>query len=162
MQIHNPVMQHNWAHGLASCTHAQMIFSVVMHCGLSGSSSVFEEHTTFTFRAEMPWRWRQYVHPKRWYLSTVSWRWRQYAPQRHWYPPTSPHGITIEKANTDIFTTMKTSNLNVYVVSQHTCLMKVIAICSPINVDSVWGQAIWYIYSRLRKHTVFQLRYKHF
>jgi hypothetical protein len=37
-------------------------------------------------------RWRQYVHPKRWYL------------------PTSLHGVTTQKTNIVIFTAMRTSD----------------------------------------------------
>jgi hypothetical protein len=38
-----------------------------------------------------PWRWRQNVSPKRWYL------------------PTSLQGVTIQKTNIDIFTSLRTS-----------------------------------------------------
>jgi hypothetical protein len=39
-----------------------------------------------------PWRWTQYVSPKRWYL------------------PTSPHSVTTQKTNIDIFTAVRTSH----------------------------------------------------
>jgi hypothetical protein len=40
-----------------------------------------------------PWGWRQYVSPKRWYLSS------------------SPHDVTTQKINSDTFTALRTSNL---------------------------------------------------
>jgi hypothetical protein len=37
--------------------------------------------------------------------------WREYVPPKHWYLPTSLHGITTQKTNTDIFITVRTSDL---------------------------------------------------
>jgi hypothetical protein len=53
---------------------------------------------SFTFqllysRENRPWRWRQYASPKRWYL------------------PTSPHCVTTQKNNIDIFTAVRTSSI---------------------------------------------------
>jgi hypothetical protein len=85
-----------------------------------------------------PWRWRQYVSLKRWYLPTSPhgitsqrnniyflwnilspssglqpWRWRQYVSAKHRYLPRSPHDITTQKNNTDNFTAVRTSNLTI-------------------------------------------------
>jgi hypothetical protein len=37
----------------------------------------------------------------------------QYVSPKHWYPPTSPHGVTTQKVNINIFTT---ENLRSYVL----------------------------------------------
>jgi hypothetical protein len=59
-------------------------------CGLIGKHQCFGE--TYCLHLQ-DWGWRQYVPPKRWYL------------------PTSPHGISTQKNNIDIFTAVRTSNL---------------------------------------------------
>jgi hypothetical protein len=41
---------------------------------------------------------------------STKWRWRQYVPPKRWYLPTSPHGVTTQKTNTDIFA-LRTSHL---------------------------------------------------
>jgi hypothetical protein len=56
-----------------------------------------------------PWRWRQYVHPKRWYL------------------PTNPHYVTAQKTNIDIFTAVRTSNL----IPHYTIAMFVLNLSIP-------------------------------
>jgi hypothetical protein len=35
---------------------------------------------------------------------------RQYVPPKHWDLPTSPHGVTTQKTNINIFTTVRPSN----------------------------------------------------
>jgi hypothetical protein len=89
-----------------------------------------------------PWRWRQYVSPKRWYLPTnlhgittqkkniniytsvrtsnltilvifKPCRWRQYVSPKRRYLPTNPHGITTQKKNINIYTSVRTSDLTI-------------------------------------------------
>jgi hypothetical protein len=36
--------------------------------------------------------------------------WRQYVPPKRWPLPTSPHGVTTQKTNIDVFTAVRTSN----------------------------------------------------
>jgi hypothetical protein len=43
-------------------------------------------------------------------------RYIAYVSPRRWYLPTSPHGVTNQKTNTDIFTAMGTSDLTYYVL----------------------------------------------
>jgi hypothetical protein len=57
--------------------------------GLLGCNAVWTCRYIPTFRRDIlslssPWRWRQYVPPKRWYI------------------PTSPHGVTTKKTNMDM------------------------------------------------------------
>jgi hypothetical protein len=44
------------------------------------------ENAASIFRAEVPWRWTQYI------------------PSKHWYLPTSPHDVTTQEINVDILT----------------------------------------------------------
>jgi hypothetical protein len=45
-------------------------------------------------------------------LKKVSQPWcRQYIAPKHWHLPTSPHAVTTQKTNIDIFTAVRTSNL---------------------------------------------------
>jgi hypothetical protein len=37
------------------------------------------------------------------------WKWRQYVPPKCWYLPLRPNGVKTQKANVDIFTTVRTS-----------------------------------------------------
>jgi hypothetical protein len=39
------------------------------------------------------------------------WRCRQYVPLKRWHQSTSPHSVTTQKTNTDIFTAVRTLNL---------------------------------------------------
>jgi hypothetical protein len=52
---------------------------------------------------------RQCLHLQGW--------WRQYVPSKRWYIPSNPHGVTTQKTNIDIFTSVRPSNLkNCYVI----------------------------------------------
>jgi hypothetical protein len=50
-------------------------------------------------------------------LQLQPWRWRQYIPPKRWYLPTSPHGVTTQKISIDIFTAVRTSN---HIIFDHT------------------------------------------
>jgi hypothetical protein len=63
-------------------------FWVAMLCGFVGGNTVTEEHTASIFQ----------IQP------------RQNVALKCWYPPTCPNDVTTQKT-TDIFTTMRTSNL---------------------------------------------------
>jgi hypothetical protein len=41
-------------------------------------------------------------------LHLQPWKWRQYIPLKRWYLPTSPHGVTTQKNKADVFTAVKT------------------------------------------------------
>jgi hypothetical protein len=47
-----------------------------------------------------------FLHLRVWSFDIQPWRWRQYVPPKCRYLPTSPHGVTTQKTNTDIFTTV--------------------------------------------------------
>jgi hypothetical protein len=44
---------------------------------------------------------------------------REQFPPKHWYLPASPHGVTTQKTNIDIFTALRTSNLVCSRKTQH-------------------------------------------
>jgi hypothetical protein len=66
-----------------------LLFWVVTACELVGRYQRFGG----TYCPTQPERWRQYVSPKRWYLSTSS------------------QAVTIQKTNIDVFTAVRTSDL---------------------------------------------------
>jgi hypothetical protein len=66
------------------------ITSIQRRVDLWVDTNSLEEYSTSIFR--QPWRWRQYVPPKRWYL------------------PISPHGVTTQETNIDIYSAVRISN----------------------------------------------------
>jgi hypothetical protein len=67
-----------------------LVFWIITPCELVGRYRRFWGTYWSVFK---PWRWRQYLPPKRRYL------------------PTSPYGVATQKTNIDIFTAVRTSNL---------------------------------------------------
>jgi hypothetical protein len=88
-------------------------------------TNVSEEHIASIFRVEgliwfilLPWRWRQYVPPKRWFTQ-------------------DPHGATSQKTAFFIVTEVKTSNLTFYCfISNKFIFIIVIVISIMYNLDA--------------------------
>jgi hypothetical protein len=62
------------------------------------------------------------------YLHLQPWRWKQHVSPKRWYLPMSPHGITTQKNNVVIFTTVRTLNL-IHKVRIKVCNNKNIYLC---------------------------------
>jgi hypothetical protein len=59
-----------------------------------------------------------------------NWRWRQYVPPKRWFISTNPHGA--QKTNIDIFTAVRTSNLACF------CFASVLWFCYEVNWGVSW------------------------
>jgi hypothetical protein len=71
---------------------------------------LFADDQVIIAKSERTYR-KQHIMLSKLVFCLQNWRWKQYIPPKHWCLPTSPHSVTAQKTNIDIFNAVTTSNL---------------------------------------------------